>query len=288
MTDFGVASLLTVIVDAGKARKIMQTFYKHLQTGGGTYVYGNGTVEQKLLKLLNLDSTKKELLLLILPSEQVEAYLHLLLTQFHFSQPGKGIAFAIKLISTKGLGAQFAALTNNTASIAADFSMDLKTDNIDSAAPVAEENLSAEAGANGSLKEAATMAYSPTAVSSAFEQQPKSKNFTTKGESAMPKEQAYQSIFVIVNRGMGDTVVEKAQGAGARGATIMHGRGTGEHVRHKVFDFVLEPEKELVLLLVQETQAAAIIAALDKEINFAQAGAGILFSLPVDQVIGLA
>lgn len=223
MTEMMKGCLLTIIVDAGKAKKIMDCFLKELHAKGGTYMYGNGTVQQKMLKLLNLDGTKKEILFIVMKYSEVDAYFKMLQERFHFNQAGKGIAFTVNLASACGL--------------------------------------------NTNLEE---------------EKLVDSKRTDTNDD------RRYKTIFVIVNRGDGDVVVDAAQAAGAKGATVMHGRGTGDHVKHRLFDLVIEPEKELVLLLVEEDKADSIIAAVDAQIHFDAPGAGILFSLPTDRVIGLA
>jgi len=68
-------------------------------------------------------------------------------------------------------------------------------------------------------------------------------------------------IMAVVNRGFAENVVELARKSGAKGATILHGRGTEEH--HKVLlpiiNIELYPEKEIILL-VTETNLSEQIA----------------------------
>lgn len=61
----------------------------------------------------------------------------------------------------------------------------------------------------------------------------------------------YNLIFVIVDRGKAEFVVEAATKAGSRGATIINGRGSGIHETSKLFSMEIEPEKEIVLIISQ-------------------------------------
>ncbi len=71
----------------------------------------------------------------------------------------------------------------------------------------------------------------------------------------------HDCIMVVVNRGFAEKVVEVARESGAKGATILHGRGQGVHQKI-LLPFVnieLQPEKEIVLLITG-THASPSIA----------------------------
>ena len=61
----------------------------------------------------------------------------------------------------------------------------------------------------------------------------------------------HDCLFVVVNRGYAEYVVELARKAGATGATIFHGRGTGDHqtVLLPLVNIELQPEKEIICLI---------------------------------------
>ena len=65
------------------------------------------------------------------------------------------------------------------------------------------------------------------------------------------EENMYQAIWVIVDRGNGEEVIASAAAAGSRGGTIIYGRGSGIHETGKIFNFPIEPEKEIVLILAK-------------------------------------
>ena len=95
-------------------------------------------------------------------------------------------------------------------------------------------------------------------------------------------------IVVIVNNGRGEDVVDAAAAAGGAGATILRGRGSGAENKEHFYNFVIEPEKEIVLLATRDDKKAAIIEAIGAVIDFQAPNTGILFSLPLTDSLGLA
>ena len=61
----------------------------------------------------------------------------------------------------------------------------------------------------------------------------------------------YKLVVAIVQRGYSDEVVFAAKSAGAKGAVIMQGKGSGTS-EHKFFGFKIDPENEVVMMLVKE------------------------------------
>ncbi len=97
----------------------------------------------------------------------------------------------------------------------------------------------------------------------------------------------YEVIFVVVENKRGEEVVDIANSYGAKGATIIHGRGSGIHEKGSVFNITIEPEKEVVMLLVNQEVHADIIEGLAKELEIDEPGNGIIFSAGVNHAIGL-
>ena len=61
----------------------------------------------------------------------------------------------------------------------------------------------------------------------------------------------HELILTIINRGFADLVMDAAKAAGASGGTVVHARGTGVHEAEKFFGIIVQPEKELVLMLAK-------------------------------------
>ena len=66
-------------------------------------------------------------------------------------------------------------------------------------------------------------------------------------------------IVSIVRKGWGDTVLAATMKAGARGGTVLFGRGIGRNEQQKVFGIQIEPEKEIVLTIVSSDHKRAIL-----------------------------
>jgi len=100
--------------------------------------------------------------------------------------------------------------------------------------------------------------------------------------------QDYEMIFVIVNDGYSDLVMDAAKKAGARGGTIFNARGTGNKAMEKFFGVVITPEKQIVLIVVPKEIRSTVLMAISKEAGLSTKGQGMAFSLPVSDVIGIS
>lgn len=101
-------------------------------------------------------------------------------------------------------------------------------------------------------------------------------------------ENMYNAIYTIVEKGNADDVIEAAQKAGSRGGTVMHARGSGSEEARKVFNMLIEPEKEIVLIISEEAKTKDIVESIRKETGIEEQGKGIIFVTNVAQTYGLA
>lgn len=101
-------------------------------------------------------------------------------------------------------------------------------------------------------------------------------------------ENMYNAIYTIVEKGNADDVIEAAQKAGSRGGTVMHARGSGSEEARKVFNMLIEPEKEIVLIISEEAKTKDIVESIRKETGIEEQGKGIIFVTRVEQTYGLA
>ena len=95
-------------------------------------------------------------------------------------------------------------------------------------------------------------------------------------------------IVSVVRKGWGSTVLEASVKAGARGGTVLFGRGAGIHEQEKIFGMSIEPEKEIVLTVVYADQVDSVLAEIVRAAELNDTGRGIAFVLPIDQVVGVA
>lgn len=98
----------------------------------------------------------------------------------------------------------------------------------------------------------------------------------------------FELIVTVINRGFSDGVVSASKEAGATGGTIIYGRGTGRHENQSVMGVSLQPEKEIVLTLTSEEDKNGIMQAICEKADVDKEGVGVCFSIPVNQVRGIA
>ncbi|WP_294794063.1 P-II family nitrogen regulator [uncultured Fenollaria sp.] len=101
-------------------------------------------------------------------------------------------------------------------------------------------------------------------------------------------ENMYNAIYTIVEKGNADDVIEAAQKAGSRGGTVMHARGSGSEEARKVFNMLIEPEKEIVLIISEEAKTKDIVESIRKETQIEEEGKGIIFITNVLMTYGMA
>lgn len=104
----------------------------------------------------------------------------------------------------------------------------------------------------------------------------------------MEQENKFELIVSICDRGHSDAIVAGAREAGARGGTIIYGRGTSVHERDSIMGVSIEPEKEVIMTLTSKDKKQEIMQSICEKGNIDTPGAGICFSLPVNQVRGIS
>ena len=96
-----------------------------------------------------------------------------------------------------------------------------------------------------------------------------------------------EAIICILNAGFTDAAMDAARQAGACGGTVIHGRGTASPAIEKSYGITVTPEKEIILIIASCEKRNAIQNALYQAIGQGTEGHGIVFSLPVDSVVGI-
>lgn len=94
-------------------------------------------------------------------------------------------------------------------------------------------------------------------------------------------------IITIVNKGNHDLVLIAARNAGAKGGTITTARGTQNPEIAKKYGIVIQPEKEMIYMVVDDDIKDKVMTAIYQGAGLATQGAGITFSLPIIDAVGL-
>ncbi len=82
--------------------------------------------------------------------------------------------------------------------------------------------------------------------------------------------------------------MDAAKEVGARGGTVMHAKGTANKEAEQFFKITIQPDKEVVMILVPKDIKDAVLHAVYKSAGLKSEGSGIAFSMPVNQVVGLS
>lgn len=94
-----------------------------------------------------------------------------------------------------------------------------------------------------------------------------------------------KALFIIVNAGHATSVIDVVREVGVKGATILNARGDG--ARHALFlGITLDPEKEIILTIVDAETAANAMAAIKEKAGIESPAHSVCFSLPVEKTIG--
>ncbi len=101
-------------------------------------------------------------------------------------------------------------------------------------------------------------------------------------EAVNTKENAYEMINIIVNKGYAEDAMAAARKAGAGGGTILSARGTAKEGDEKFFGMEIVPEKEMLMILVTADKKDAVLGAVKALPCFEKAGSGIIFCSDVE------
>ncbi len=98
----------------------------------------------------------------------------------------------------------------------------------------------------------------------------------------------HEVIFAIVNTGYAEDAMHVAREAGARGGTIISGRGVAQEKEAAFFGIAIHAEKEILMMVVEKNIRDQVLHALYSKMGMQEKAQGIVFALPVSDVAGLA
>lgn len=98
-----------------------------------------------------------------------------------------------------------------------------------------------------------------------------------------------QKLLVsVVKKGLGTTVVEASKKEGCEGGTILPGCGTSSREESSFLGLSFNPEKEVILSVLDEEIAYKAIQKITKAANLDKPGNGIAFILNLQSITGIA
>lgn len=198
--------LVVAIVPRGKGTALIEAACSG-GAAGGTIVTGRGTASNKVLQVLGLGSSEKEIAYTVVPAEKRESVIHAVRNFAFAEKRGFGILFTLDVMS-KWQGGQIQS-----------------------------------------------------------------------GEYTM-QEIKRKLITLIINKGYAEDAMAAARAAGASGGTVINARGTAREGDAKFFGVTIVPEKEMLLLIVDNEKADAVFEAVRNLPCLAAPGSGIMYSSP--------
>ncbi len=106
-------------------------------------------------------------------------------------------------------------------------------------------------------------------------------------EEQIMQEKQMELIVAICEKGHTETVMDAARGAGARGGTVVHAKGTGSKYTNKFFGISIAEEKEMIYIVASAEQKKDIMRAIMDNAGIDSDAHTIVFSLPVSDTAGL-
>jgi nitrogen regulatory protein PII len=95
-----------------------------------------------------------------------------------------------------------------------------------------------------------------------------------------------KALFIIVNAGFAESVLDLARELGLKGATIMNARGEGLH--HESFmGITVDTEKEIILAVTDEETAAKVMETVKEQMGVKTPAHSVCFLMPVESVVGI-
>lgn len=108
------------------------------------------------------------------------------------------------------------------------------------------------------------------------------KNTTEKERTKM-----HELIIAVVNQKFTDKVIDSSRAAGATGATILHTRSVGNRQAEQLIGTTFTQETDTVVFLTTYEYKAQIMEAIRESAGLKTDGGAVIFSLPVDSLIGI-
>ena len=97
----------------------------------------------------------------------------------------------------------------------------------------------------------------------------------------------YDLIIAAMQSGFADDAMNAARGAGAAGGTLIHATTLNNRKAEQLIGVTLQQETEVLMILTRREGKLAIMRAVQETAGLKTDAGGVLFSLPVDNLIGV-
>lgn len=94
-------------------------------------------------------------------------------------------------------------------------------------------------------------------------------------------------IITIVKKGTAKIIIKASKQAGAEGATVIYGTGTGIREARRICFMEVDPEKEIVFTLASQDSFSRILDAIVAAGKLNKPGNGIAFVIDIKKTAGI-
>ena len=97
----------------------------------------------------------------------------------------------------------------------------------------------------------------------------------------------YDLIIAAMQSGFADDAMNAAREAGAAGGTLIHATTLNNRKAEQLIGITLQQETEILMILTKREGKLPIMRAIQETAGLKTDAGGVLFSLPVDNLIGV-
>jgi nitrogen regulatory protein PII len=102
----------------------------------------------------------------------------------------------------------------------------------------------------------------------------------------MPEDKPLHLLTIVVQRKLGEKVLDAVLAAGATGATFFYGQGTGVRQKLGLLGMFVEAEKQVIFVVTDPVQAEAVLRAATKAGELDKPGQGFAYVQEVMKAVG--
>ena len=107
------------------------------------------------------------------------------------------------------------------------------------------------------------------------------------GGKKVKKQREYTLIVTAMQKGFAEEAMEAARTAGAAGGTVLTAATLGDKKAEQLIGVTLQKETDVLLILAKNDGKDAITEAILKKVGLKTDGGGVVFTLPVDNLVGV-
>jgi nitrogen regulatory protein P-II 1 len=113
------------------------------------------------------------------------------------------------------------------------------------------------------------------------------KGSSKKPSMAAPLKGRLNLITCVLQRGKANDVAKAAMQAGAKGATVVYGRGMGVGELMGALGFAIVPQKEVIQIVTTADSTRKLFDVVVEAAELNKAGMGIAYIIPIHEAAGL-